>query len=193
MTALSPSAKALACSMRILAMRDHSENELRRKLIAYSENPPQQRLAKASRRTTIESAEDETETMPERRVTFPTSTSPLFSSEDIDATLAYCYQHGWLDDDRFAQRYIRDRSQRGYGAVRIKAELVQRGVARTVISQALAECEIDWFALAYDAAERKCGGSFPDNWQEKTKLQRYLQTRGFSHEEIQSIYTNFSD
>lgn len=179
--------------MRILAVRDHSENELRRKLAAYTTIPPMQRPAKGYRRGAEQDDEDGGEARSDALVRPAEPAQALFSSEDIDATLAYCVEHGWLDDARFAQRYIHGRSQRGYGAQRIKAELVQKGVERDVITAALAECEdIDWFALAYQAAERKCGTRFPSEWKEKAKLQRYLLARGFSHEEIQSIYANFS-
>ncbi|MGL9751862.1 MAG: regulatory protein RecX [Symbiopectobacterium sp.] len=154
MTPSTPSVNALTIAMRLLAVRDHSEGELRRKLMFRVE--------------------------------------PAFDAADIDAALAYCHEYGWLDDARFAQCYIHGRSRKGYGSQRIVAELLQKGLLRSVISSALLECEIDWFVLAQQVATRKFGDVPPIDWKEKAKQQKYLLTRGFSHDEIQDIYTNFS-
>ncbi|MGL9736016.1 MAG: regulatory protein RecX [Symbiopectobacterium sp.] len=122
--------------MRLLAVRDHSEGELRRKLMSRVE--------------------------------------PAFDAADIDATLAYCHEYGWLDDARFAQCYIHGRSRKGYGSQRIVAELLQKDLLRSVISSALLECEIDWFVLAQQVATRKFGDVPPIDWKEKAKQQQYL-------------------
>lgn len=176
--------------MRILSVRDHSENELRRKLSAYMSKPT---MSRASGKYRYDAVQDDADDEQETTINMPTSSGDaLFTPSEIDATVEYCKAHGWLDDSRFAQCYIRGRSQKGYGPQRIKAELMQKGLDRTVMTIALDECDIDWFALAYHTAERKWGTPFPSDWKEKAKLQRYLLTRGFSHEEIQSIYANFS-
>ncbi|MEE3663873.1 recombination regulator RecX [Brenneria sp. g21c3] len=160
--------KPLRYAMNVLSVRDHSEVEIRRKLAAY--------LQKAI------TAEPESDEMADGA-----------AAEEIESAIAYCTEHGWLDDERYARRYIGSRSRKGYGAQRIKAELGQKGIDKTTIAVALNECDIDWFELAKVAAERKFGPLLPVEWKEKAKLQRYLQYRGFSHEEINSIYTNFSD
>ncbi|MFT8209906.1 MAG: regulatory protein RecX [Symbiopectobacterium sp.] len=154
MTTVTPSINALTCAMRLLAVRDHSEGELRRKLTARID--------------------------------------PVFDAADIDAALTYCHEHGWLDDARFALRYINGRSRKGYGTQRIVVELRQKGLSRSVISSALLECEIDWYALAQQIVTRKFGDVPPTDWKEKVKQQRYFLTRSFSHDEIQDIYANFS-
>ncbi|NAS63650.1 recombination regulator RecX, partial [Pseudomonas syringae pv. actinidiae] len=50
-----------------------------------------------------------------------------------------------------------------------------------------------WYLQAKAVATRKFGSPLPVNWQERAKVQRYLLYRGFSHDEIQSVYMNFSD
>jgi regulatory protein len=64
-------ARLLDRAVRILAVRDHSEQELRRKLSApvMSKNGPEEIDATA---------------------------------EDYDRVIAWCYEHHYLDDDRFA-------------------------------------------------------------------------------------------
>ena len=99
----------LSRAMRLLSQRDHSEAELRRKLAA------QPFVAKARFGGKGPHA----------------PASPPVAEEPVDPALieqviTYCYQHNWLDDKRFAHSYIGSRSRKGYGAQRIRSELMQR-------------------------------------------------------------------
>ena len=49
----------------------------------------------------------------------------------INAVLDDYEKEGWLDDDRFADVYARQRMDLGYGPLRILGELQQRGVHKT--------------------------------------------------------------
>ena len=55
------------------------------------------------------------------------------------------------------------------------------------------ETEVDWAACAAQLAERKFGHPLPTEWKEKAKVLRYLQSKGFMSEDIQSIFRNFDD
>lgn len=156
--------KILRYAMNVLAVRDHSETELRRKIAAFLYSPSE------------ENGDDS-----------------IAVDQEIERTIAYCAEYGWLDDQRFAQRYISSRSRKGYGAQRIRSELSQKGVDKSTQSEALRRSDVDWYQLAQQVAERKFGHPLPAEWKEKAKVQRYLLYRGFSHDEIQSLYTNFSD
>ncbi|ELW1648429.1 recombination regulator RecX [Enterobacter oligotrophicus] len=155
-------ARLLDRAVRILAVRDHSEQELRRKLAApvMSKNGPE--------------AIDAT-------------------AEDYDRVIAWCYEHRYLDDERFASRFIASRSRKGYGPARIRQELNQKGVARESTEKAMHECDIDWCELARDQAARKYGEPLPREFSEKVKIQRFLLYRGFLMEDIQDIWRNFAD
>ena len=120
----------------------------------------------------------------------PAETIP---DELMDQVVAWCYEHSWLDDVRFAQRFVISRSRKGYGPQRIRMELTQKGINRELAENAMADAEIDWAAQALDAAERKFGLPLPQEWKQKAKVLRYLQTKGFFMEDIQSIYRNNDD
>ena len=139
-------------AMRLLAQRDHSETELRRKLAAQD-----------------------------------------VSEEDVEQAIAYFHEHHWLDDRRFAERYLVMRSQKGYGVQRIQQELGMKGIARELIHDAFASSDIDWCALAKQTAHRKFGQTLPQEWKEKAKVQRFLLYRGFFQEEIYAVFSNLSD
>ncbi|WP_025244607.1 regulatory protein RecX [Candidatus Sodalis pierantonius] len=112
------------------------------------------------------------------------------SQDEIDQAIAYCHDHDWLDDGRFARRYVSRRSKQGYGEQRIRMELLQKGINRDDINAAFAEAEIDRTAQAFAVAVKKFGQPLPAEPQSKIKVQSYLLSRGFSFDEIRSIYTN---
>ena len=155
-------ARLLDRAVRILAVRDHSEQELRRKLSApvMGKNGPEEIDATA---------------------------------EDYDRVIAWCYEHRYLDDDRFASRFLASRGRKGYGPARIRQELSQKGIARQVVDQAMRECDIDWVSLAREQAQRKYGEPLPSAFTEKVKVQRFLLYRGYLMEDIQEIWRNFAD
>ncbi|OMQ22223.1 MULTISPECIES: recombination regulator RecX [Serratia] len=157
-------------AMRLLSQRDHSEAELRRKLAAQP--------FVANARFGSQSSHNP----PEEPV------NPAV----IEQVIAYCYQHHWLDDQRFANSFIAGRSRKGYGAQRIRSELMQKGVEKEIVQAALAACDIDWCEQAKQIAQRKFGDPLPVEWKDKAKVQRYLLYRGFFQEEIQSIYRDFA-
>ncbi|MTD37082.1 recombination regulator RecX [Erwinia sp. CPCC 100877] len=158
----SPYARLLDRAMRLLAARDHSEQELRRKLAAPS---------------------------PLRRDNDEESVAP----GDIERIITLCLENHWLDDARFAQRYVESRASKGYGPQRIAQELHQKGITREVTSFSLAECGLDWESQAREQARRRFGEPLPDRYPEKAKVQRFLLQRGFYMEDIQAVYRNFSD
>lgn len=147
-------------AVRILAMRDHSEQELRRK------------LSTPIPAATFDQQAEKTE----------------YSAEDIEKVIAWCYQQNWLDDRQFAMRFIASRSRKGYGPQSIRQALQQKGIDRDIREEVLSACEIDWGQLAQETAERKFGIPLPGEWQKRVKVQRFLLYRGFFMEDIQNIY-----
>ena len=107
-----------------------------------------------------------------------------------DSQLARVLDHleaeGWLDDSRFAEVYARQRREAGYGPVRIRAELEQRGV--TEAPEALSSvAEHEW----QEAATRQRFRRFGDDgstlsWKEMGRQSRFLAQRGFSRAQIEA-------
>ncbi len=181
-------------AMRLLSQRDHGEAELRRKLLIPPVpfvKPQNKQSRWSSRKRPDENAFDEDNAVKARPE--PRPVPEEIPEEHVQAVIDYCYQHHWLDDAKFASRYISGRSNKGYGAQRIRSELLQKGVDKEIISTALEETEVDWCVLARDIAVRKFGENLPKDWKEKSKVLRYLLYRGFFQEEIQSIYRDFDD
>ena len=96
--------------------------------------------------------------------------------------LAWCEEHGFIDDRRFAGFFVRARIERGQGALRIRQELQLKGVQNDWIAEALENAEVDWFALAREVRARRFR-HYPTDQKEKAKQLRFLQSRGFDAEQ----------
>ncbi len=106
------------------------------------------------------------------------------TSEQIEDVIKKLQETNLQSDSRFAENYVRYRSQRGYGPLRIKQELNERGVAADIIAEQLTGIEIDWFELTITVRCKRFGEQNPSDFKERAKQQRFLQYRGFSHEHI---------
>lgn len=118
-----------------------------------------------------------------------------FSEEEIENALTHCQQKNWQSDRRFAENYINARSQRGYGAHRIKQELRQlKGVASETIEEAFLESTIDWETVALTLLRKK----FPNYAEKQTpktkqKIWQYMLSHGFYSEEFSDFIGSAPD
>ena len=110
-----------------------------------------------------------------------------FDEQQIAKALLQLADQGLQSDQRFAEMFVRSKTQQGQGPVRIRSELVQRGVAASVIDAAFAEAQCDWLALADTVYRRRFGSDVAGSFQEKAKRMRFLQYRGFTTDMIQQL------
>jgi regulatory protein len=106
----------------------------------------------------------------------------------IESVISRLIDERLQSDERFAEVYLRQRSLKGYGPIRIGVELRERGIDDGLISAQLRraedEGEIDWFERAAAAYAKKYSGRPIEELKERAKRMRFLQYRGFSHEQI---------
>jgi len=99
--------------------------------------------------------------------------------------------HGLQDenlqsDQRFAQSYVRYRSSRGFGPLKIAAELYSRKLTKELLKSALYETGPDWELLCTEALQRKFKIITKPTADERLRWQRFLLQRGFDLEQIGS-------
>lgn len=115
-------------------------------------------------------------------------------SEVIDSVITRLIEERLQSDERFAELYLRLRSEKGYGPIRIGMELSERGIDDALISaqfrQAEEEGEVDWFDAAAAAYAKKYGSRSIEDMKERAKRIRFMQYRGFSHEQIATVIEN---
>ena len=112
-----------------------------------------------------------------------------FEIDDITNVITRLTEQDLQSDQRFAENYTRYRSNRGFGSQKIRQELKERGVAVDLINDALEQQNIDWFAIAVTVRSKRFGEQNPDDFKERAKQQRFLQYRGFTHEQINETFT----
>ncbi|HID82102.1 MAG TPA: regulatory protein RecX [Chromatiales bacterium] len=109
-----------------------------------------------------------------------------FSQDEIETALDGLEQDGLLDDARFAEAYTRARVNKGFGPVRIRQELNDRGVSSELTEQMLTHWSDDWIMLAQQQQQKrfKC---LAEDYTERVRQARFLQHRGFTSEQIWQV------
>ena len=109
-----------------------------------------------------------------------------------EETAAWCVdwitEHGFIDEEAYAAAIARHYAAKGYGAGRLRSELIRRGIPRELQEDALGtmpepDAKIDRF-IASRLRD-------PEDRDELRKLTAALYRRGFSGEEIRSALKRF--
>lgn len=121
-----------------------------------------------------------------------------FPPQEISLALEYCRENGWLDDARFAGSLLRQGVSKHHGWMRICQEAKRKGIEIDVLECAERDADIDWYALAKDAAQKKYANFDgiippPSDVKEKAKRMRYLQYRGFNFDQINYALSSDSE
>lgn len=112
-----------------------------------------------------------------------------FYGEDlIDDAVAYVKKYHYIDDNRYAQTYVRYQKERK-SKRQIKMDLMQKGVNREIIEQAIeieygAESEQELIMKWVEKRKYKIGNS---DVKEKQKMYQFLMRKGFRSEDILHI------
>lgn len=107
-----------------------------------------------------------------------------YHESDANIALDECEARKWLDDQRYAEMYVRQRREALYGPNRILAELQQRGIWEVPESLA-AVPESDWRHCAVQLREKKYGLGDRLDWSERGRQGRFLAQRGFTMDQIE--------
>ncbi len=111
-----------------------------------------------------------------------------FEPGQTETVLAELQCQGWQDDARFAESYASSRAERGYGPLRIRCELRERGVADDIADAALADLAGRWNANLERLYHKRYRGQPPDSGAEHARRQRFLRRRGFTVDQINQLF-----
>lgn len=114
------------------------------------------------------------------------------ADELIDAALDRLTEQGLLCEARYLHSFVASRARGGYGPLRIREELAQRGLPREAIEQALNEAEIDWSEQLRNVWQRKFG-QLPVDARERAQQGRFLAYRGYPLELIGRLLRGLDD
>lgn len=109
----------------------------------------------------------------------------------IEECLDWLEELDYLDDQRYAVMFLRSAVGRRRGPNRVKLEMQRKGLSAHHIEVAFVESEVDWFELALDRLQSKFREPEQD-FKERSKRYRYMQTQGFVGDQIQYALSNVS-
>jgi regulatory protein len=112
--------------------------------------------------------------------------------ELIEAALDRLTEEGLLCESRYLESFVSYRARSGYGPLRIREELGQRGLQRSDIEQALKESGINWREKLEECWQRKFAGQLPGDLRERGQQVRFLSYRGFPPELISRLLSGRS-
>lgn len=107
----------------------------------------------------------------------------------IEDEIAFLKDYGFINDLRYAQRFISDAiNLKKWGKARIRAELLRKGVDREIIDNAVE----DAFMVVDDdrllnEMRRRFKNSDLSNIKERTRIFNFYMRRGFSPDEIKGV------
>jgi regulatory protein len=164
-----------ARAIGLLAQREHSRAELRRKLLRIEQQQRQRaRLAatqvagEGQAPAAVEEAEDGAED----------------AAAAVDALLDALAAAGYLDETRFVESRLHLRARR-FGAQRIQQELAQHGLKLDAGQQAgLRETEME---RAREVWHRRFGEDPSRDAAERARQSRFLLARGFAPEVVRRL------
>lgn len=115
-----------------------------------------------------------------------------YDKKEAESAIEQAQSYQWQSDVRFCQSVIRQRVRQGYGWLRIRQELKQKGIHESLFLPVLEELDINWFDVAEGIFMKKR----PSVWdlKSKQKMWRYMLSRGFESEQFRDLFTcDFDD
>ena len=116
-----------------------------------------------------------------------------FSPLTVKKTLARLNELGYLNDYEYAHSFARSSVEgKKWGALRIHAELIQKGIANNIIDHTITQIkrEYDELQVARQALETKFAQSDlyrPVDEKTRNKFTRFLRRKGFDWNTIYSV------
>ena len=105
-----------------------------------------------------------------------------FDFDVVNNSISKLVEQNYQSDDRFSEEFIQMRFNQGKGPVKIASELKMRGINTFDLSV------FDWFQLAKEIRQRKFGDLSSLDFKETAKQKRFLQSRGFTLDQINQAF-----
>lgn len=104
------------------------------------------------------------------------------SQEDRDKILDYLIDNRYVDDERFAKSFVRGKiNQSGWGLNKIRFHLVQKGIAKEIIDEAMEQTDEEVYRQRLiDILKTKSKTVKAENdFEKRRKLAAYAMQKGF--------------
>ena len=115
-----------------------------------------------------------------------------FATDAVETTLSRLAERNLLNDVRFVESYVDERMRKGFGPLRIAAELRERGVDDALIGDHLDPDEGIWMEVLAGAHAKKFGVGAATERLSLARRARFLEYRGFTTAQVSS-FLKFDD
>lgn len=116
-----------------------------------------------------------------------------YPPEAIEDAIAYVKGYHYLDDERYARNFIRFH-QESRSRIRLKSDLMQRGIARDIISLSIEEEFVSDERTQIQALlDKKHFSSDTADTKEYRKMYQFLMRKGFKSSDISAVLRQWSD
>ena len=116
-----------------------------------------------------------------------------FEPGEIDALLARLTRENLLSDERFTENFIQSRINKGFGPLHIQAQLRERGISATLITDSVKINAPQWREAAQQAKQKRFGPGPAGDYRKRAQQGRFLQQRGFTMEQISAALKGTDD
>lgn len=108
----------------------------------------------------------------------------------IEIALDRLEADGLLNESRYLECFVGSRARAGYGPLRIREELAQRGLQREIVEMAIREAGINWAAELRELWRRKFAEQLPVDAKMRAKQGRFLSYRGYPADMVGRLLRN---
>ena len=112
---------------------------------------------------------------------------PYAEGVDLELILDQLEAADYLSNARYAESFVRSRILKGQGEIKIRSQLLQRGITMSMADTAIAEAEVNWWDLAEQQRIKRFGEAYPVILKDKLKQIRFLTMRGFPSHIVREI------
>jgi len=102
-----------------------------------------------------------------------------FAEGEVESALTDLVRDGSVSDARMAEAYAAERLAKGFGPLRVRQELRQRGIADFLIDPHLDRSSGEWMRHLAAVHDKKFGNTVPSDAKELGRRARFLEYRGF--------------
>ena len=115
-----------------------------------------------------------------------------FSEENIEATVEFMKEYGYINDKSYTERYVSDCVKlKAWGKNRIRKELLYKGIERELIDKKLDELQFDTREILEKEMEKRFKNADFENPKQRARIFSYFARRGYSLSEIRGAINNF--
>lgn len=105
----------------------------------------------------------------------------------VNQVITGLIEDGLQSDERFTEAFTKMRIRQGKGSAVVCFELKQKGISQQLINKFVKNSDGQWQESLAQLIDRRFAGQIAQDPREKAKQLRFLQSRGFTSDQIRQV------